>query len=270
MHAPLLTAIVHGRSVRYLDSDGTSDAPTLVLIHAFPLGVQMWEPQHSAFNGWRVVVPALPGFDGSDGADSGSMEDFARHVNGLLDHLRVERAVICGLSLGGYTTFRMIRQRPDRASALILADTRCGADTEDARAARFRMLGILAEKGPAGVFEEMRPKLVGATTHASRPDVLEKLRSQMESQSSAAVEGAIRAMLGRPDSTSLLSSIKVPTLVVVGEQDALTPAAESERMQAGIEGARLVRIPRAGHMSNMEDPAAFNAAVSAFLATLTT
>ena len=246
-----------------------NDARTLVLIHAFPFGARMWDPQLTAFDGWRVVAPPLPGFDGS-AAGRASMEGFARRINGHLDRLDVEEAVVCGLSLGGYVTFAVIRQRPERASALILADTRCGADNEDGRAGRIRMLGILDHKGPAGVFEDMRPKLFGETTHAQRPDVVAAARAMAESQKPGAIEDAIRAMLDRPDCAPLLKTIRVPTLIVVGEEDTLTPSAESERIQQLIPGSTLVRIPGVGHLSSLEDPAAFNAVVNTFLATLAT
>jgi 3-oxoadipate enol-lactonase len=243
------------------------DARTLVLIHAFPLGARMWAPQFQAFAGWHTSTPSLPGFDGSRAGGS-SINGFASRVNIALDRLGIERAVIGGLSLGGYVAFGVIRQRPERASALILADTRSGADSDEGRAARLRMLALLEQKGPSGVFEEMRPKLFGQTTHAERPEVVAEVKRMVEAQTPAAVEGAIRAMLDRPDSTPLLASIRVPTLIVVGEEDTLTPPAESERMHAGIRGSTIVRIPRAGHMSNMENPQAFNAAVSGFLAAI--
>ena len=227
----------------------------------------MWAPQRSVRPGWRVVTPALPGFDGTD-AGASSMDAFATHVNQELDRRGIERAVIGGLSLGGYVAFGVLRQRPERVSGLILADTRAGADGDKARDARISMLRILEEHGPSGVFEEMRPKLFGATTHADRPAVVEYAKGLAESQTPAAIEGAIRAMLDRPDSTPLLGTIAVPTLIVVGEEDALTPPVESEGMQAAIPGATLVRLPGAGHLSNLEAPDAFNAAVSAFLSTL--
>jgi 3-oxoadipate enol-lactonase len=163
-------------------------------------------------------------------------------------------------------TFGVIRQRPERASALILADTRCGADTDEGRAGRARMLTILADKGPLGVFDEMRPKLFGKTTNAERPGVVEEGKWMVEDQSPAAVGGAIRAIRDRPDSTPLLGSIRVPTLIVVGEEDELTPPVESVRMHDAIAGSTLVRIPRAGHLASLEDPAAFNAALGTFLA----
>jgi len=244
-----------------------TETRTLVLLHAFPLGARMWAPQQSAFPGWRVVTPALPGFDGSDTAAS-SMDAFATHVNQELDRLGIGRAVIGGLSLGGYVAFGVLRQRLKRVSALVLADTRSGADSDQGREGRLRMLRILEEQGPSGVFDEMRPKLFGATTHAERPAVVEYAKELSGSQSRAAVEGAIRAMLDRPDSTPLLGTIAVPTLIVVGQEDALTPPADSEAMRVAIPRATLVQLPRAGHLSNLETPEAFNAAVSTFLSTL--
>jgi pimeloyl-ACP methyl ester carboxylesterase len=196
------------------------------------------------------------------------MEAFATHVNEELDKHGIGRAVIGGVSLGGYVAFGVLRQRPERVSALILADTRAGADNDQVREGRLRMLRLLEEHGPAGVFDDMRPKLFGATTHAGRPAVLEYAKGLVESQTPAAIEGAIRAMLERPDSTPLLGRIAVPTLIVVGEEDALTPPAESEGMQAAIPGAILARLPRAGHLSSLETPEAFNAAVAAFLSTI--
>ena len=244
-----------------------TDTRTLVLLHAFPLGTRMWAPQQSAFPGWRVITPALPGFDDSH-ASASSMDVFAAHVNQELDRLEIGSAVIGGLSLGGYVAFGVLRKRPERVSALILADTRSGADGVQAREGRLRMLQILEKDGPSGVFAEMCPKLFGATTHADRPAVVEQARGLAESQTSAAIEGAIRAMLDRPDSTPLLATIAVPTLIIVGEEDVMTPPAESEGMQAAIPRATLVRLPHAGHLSNLETPEAFNEAVSAFLSTL--
>ena len=244
-----------------------TDARTLVLLHAFPLGTRMWMPQRSAFPGWRVITPALPGFDDSH-VSASSMDGFATHVNEQLDRLEIGSAVIGGLSLGGYVAFGVLRQRPGRASALILADTRPGADGEQAREGRLRLLQTLEEHGPSGVFADMRLKLFGSTTHADRPDVVERARGFAESQTPDAIAGAIRAMLDRPDSTPMLGTINVPTLIVVGDEDVLPPPAEAEAMQAAIPGATLVRLPHAGHLSNLETPDAFNAAVNAFLSTL--
>lgn len=240
---------------------------TLVLVHAFPLGARMWTEQRSAFRGWTVLTPSLPGFDGTP-IGPGTMEAFASRVHEFLDEHGVERAVIGGLSLGGYVTFAMLRQRPERALGLILADTRCTPDAPEGRDARLRMIDVVESRGPHGVFMSMAPGVMGATTQAARPLVVERVRQLILSQSKAAIEGAIRAMLDRPDSTDLLGAIRVPTLILVGDQDIMTPPSDAERMHAGIPGSELVVLSGAGHLSNMETPYAFNAAVSAFLSTL--
>jgi pimeloyl-ACP methyl ester carboxylesterase len=180
----------------------------------------------------------------------------------------VDRAVVGGLSLGGYVAFAMLRQRPERVSGLILADTRCTADAPEGRDARLRMLDVLAARGPHGIFLSMAPGVMGATTQQARPLVVERVRQLILSQSRPAIEGALRAMLDRPDSTDLLPTIEVPTLILVGDQDIMTPVADAERMHAGIRGSELVVLSGSGHLSNMETPYAFNAAVSAFLSGL--
>jgi pimeloyl-ACP methyl ester carboxylesterase len=138
------------------------------------------------------------------------MDAFATDVNAQLDRLGIGRAVVGGLSRGGYVAFGVLRQRPERVNALILADTRSEADGDQAREGRLLMLRTLEEHGPSGVFEEMRPKVFGTSTHANRPSVIEHARELVNSQTPAALEGAIRAMLDRPNSTPLLGTIAVP------------------------------------------------------------
>ena len=227
----------------------------------------MWEGQLAlAETGWRVIVPQLRGFDGGTGdPPTASIDDYAGDVIDLLDALHVHQAVIGGLSMGGYVSFALLRLAARYVQGLILADTRSQADTPEGVAARVRMLQILQDKGPAGVADEMMPKLLGETTHRGRPAVVEQVRSLMLASSADAIGGAIRALMTRPDSTPLLASIHVPTLIVVGDEDTLTPPAASEEMHRAVGGSELVRIPHAGHMSNLEQPDVFNAALTAFL-----
>jgi 3-oxoadipate enol-lactonase len=242
---------------------------TLVLLHAFPLNARMWEPQLAfAEQGWRVIVPQLRGFDGGHhDPPASSMDDYAGDLVDLLDALHVERAVIGGCSMGGYVAFALLRHAPTYVGGLILADTRSQADTPDGRQGREKMLGLLADKGPAGVAEEMLPKLLGETTRREQPAVAERVRALILANANDAIAGAIRALMTRPDSTPLLPSLHVPTLIVVGAEDVLTPPANSESMHQAIPGSELAVIPRAGHLSSLEQPDAFNAAVARFLAT---
>lgn len=268
MSAQIQKARVGGRWARYLEVGDPVAPRALVLVHAFPVGVQMWTPQVEAFPDWRVILPALPGFDGSDLLDTPSVEECARHILGLLDVLGVPRAVVGGVSLGGYVTFAILREAPDRVDGVILADTRSTADTPEALGARRRLLETTARSGPAGVAAEMVPKLLGKTTLARRAAVVEQVQGMIERQTPDGIAAAIRMLMSRPDSTPLLPAMRVPAAIIVGEEDVLTPPADAEAMHAAIPQSTLSRIPEAGHLSNIEHPAAFDAAVAAFLAHL--
>jgi pimeloyl-ACP methyl ester carboxylesterase len=270
MSLHLETAPVAGRAAHYVDSGArprgdSRSQRTVVLLHGFPLGVQMWKPQLDAFPGWRVIVPALPGYDGSEAAADASMDLYARHVLALLDHLGIDRAVFGGLSMGGYVTFSIMRQAPDRARGLILADTRAPADTDEQKVLRRRMLDILEREGARAVAMELMARLLAPATMSEHPEIVAAMRQMIEIQTRETIAASLRAMMERPDSRALLPTLSVPTVLLVGVDDVLTPVAESEAMRAAIPGSTLVTVPAAGHMSNLENADAFNAAVREFL-----
>jgi len=240
---------------------------TLVLIHGFPLSARMWEGQLGlAAQGWRVIAPQLRGFDHTPSPSvASSMDDYAGDLVDLLDGLHIDQAVIGGLSMGGYVTFALFRHAARYFRGMVLADTRAQADAPPAVEARQRMLQAVNEHGSAAAADEMLPKLVCDATRARRPEVTDALRAMIVGNTRETVAGAIVALMTRPDSTPLLPTIHCPTLILVGDQDAITPPALSEEMQRGIPGAELVVIPEAGHMSNIEQPVAFNAALARFL-----
>lgn len=263
------------RTLAYLDSDpAASDKLVLVLAHAFPLGAQMWEPQFKgAFWGWRILAPDLRGFGGStddrgDGVDP-SIDDYADDVASLVREVAGAPVVLGGLSMGGYAAFAVMRRTPTLVRGLILADTRAGADSLEGRAARKAMLTLLEREGPQGVARDMMPKLLGATTREQNPDAEETVRRLIKRQSPNGIRDAIVRMMERPDSTPLLPAITIPALVIVGEEDTLTPPAESEAIAAALPNASLVRIAGAGHLSNVERSQAFEASVEDFLGGLT-
>lgn len=244
---------------------------TLLLIHAFPANARLWEPQFAlADEGWHVVAPHLRGFgDLDEGTPPDTrIDDYAADIEGLLRDLDVRQAVVGGLSMGGYTAFALYRRAPSLVRALILADTRAEADPPEARQNRLRLIEAARTGGVAAVADEMVPRLLGATTHARRPEVVARVRELIAESHPDAPIAALHAMMTRREATSLLGSVSVPTLVVVGDEDVLTPPALSEAMARGIPGAELVVVPGAGHYPNLEDPAAFNAAVAAFLGRL--
>jgi 3-oxoadipate enol-lactonase len=239
---------------------------TLILIHGFPLNARMWEPQLAlAEHGWRVIAPQLRGFDGDSRAPGQSVDDYAGDIFDLLDALHITDAVIGGLSLGGYVAFAMFRYAARYFRGLVLADTRPQADTPEGIEARRKMLALVNEQGPGAVADEMIPKLLGETTSRNSPDVAARVRELILASSSAAVAGALTALMTRPDSTPLLESIHCPTVILVGEEDTVTPPALSQGMHQAIAGSELVTIPRAGHLANLEQPEAFNAALARFL-----
>lgn len=251
--------------LRFVASGDPSAPRTLVLLHAFPVGIELFSPQQDAFPAWRIVTPALPGFDGSDLLVQPTVDEYARHVVALLDELRIERAVFGGVSMGGYLVFGVLRHAAHRVAGIVLADTRSGADSEAALEGRRRALQIVRDGGPTAVADDMLPKLLGETTRRSQPELVTRVRTMIERQSSDAIAAAIEVLRSRPDSTPLLKDIAVPALVVVGSEDTLTPPSDAEQMAAAIPGAQLARIDDAGHLSNIENPGAFNARFQAFL-----
>jgi pimeloyl-ACP methyl ester carboxylesterase len=239
----------------------------VVLVHAFPLSAQLWNRQADLMpEGWTLFAPELPGFGRSTAAPASSMDEFARAVFGAMDDVGIERAVIGGMSMGGYITFEMYRQAPQRFVGMILADTRATPDNDQQKDARRKAITTVREKGPSAIADDMIPKLLGETTTREQPGLVQEVRGMIERNSPDAIAGALEAMMGRPDSTTMLSRIDVPTLILCGDEDVLTPPADSQAMHAAIPGSRLEVIKGAGHLSNIERPAEFSAALASFLA----
>jgi 3-oxoadipate enol-lactonase len=256
--------------LRYLEAlprPGVRRRGTLLLIHAFPVNARMFEEQLAlSEGGWHVIAPQLRRFDGGD-ADppASSMDDYAGDVIDLLDALAVQEAVIGGVSMGGYIAFAMFRHAPRYFQGLVLADTRSEADTPEGAEGRRKMLQLVRDTGATAVADEMIPKLLGQSTRASKPDVVARVRALVLSSSTEAIADAIVALMTRADSTPLLPAIHCPTLIVVGEEDTVTPKPMAEAMHRAIAGSELASIANAGHLANLEQPAAFNAALARFL-----
>jgi pimeloyl-ACP methyl ester carboxylesterase len=260
---------IDGRTVRYLDS---GEGRPLLLIHAFPLTADLWRLQAAALpSGWRLIAPDLRGFGGSSRragdttVAARSIDDHAIDALALLDRLGIERAVVGGLSMGGYVTFAIHRRAAHRVQALVLADTRAEADTDEARGNRDAMLASLKTGGPAAVADAMLPKLLAPATLRDRPEIAVTIRRTIEAADPEGIADAITCLKTRPDSTPLLSRIAVPVLLVVGRDDVLTPVALHETMHATLPGASLTVIEGAGHLSNLERPDVFNRTLARFL-----
>ncbi|MGB8343599.1 MAG: alpha/beta fold hydrolase [Ktedonobacteraceae bacterium] len=243
----------------------------IIFLHAFPLNRSMWEGEIKALlqqGRYRLVALDWRGFGESEIAgDSSTMDLFADDVAGLMDRLGMQDAILCGLSMGGYAAFAFLRKYPQRVKGLILADTRPGADTPDARDNR-ESVARLAETGGTGAIADLQlPRVISAETRQRHPDVEARIRQLIDSAMPQGIAAASRGMALRADSSDLLERISVPTLVIVGEQDALTPPDVAQEYAARIPNAQLITIPHAGHLSNLEQPEAFLRAVSGFLAT---
>jgi 3-oxoadipate enol-lactonase len=232
----------------------------LVLIHAFPLNADFWRPQlDNPPPGWRLVAPDVLG------PSDTSMDDYAARVEAVVNALGLGRIVLGGLSMGGYIIFALVRRAKLAVRGLVLADTRAEADTEEGRAGRRKLMAVADAEGPAGVAREMLPKLLGETTRRERPHVVATVDALIKSHSTAALTSALAAMMERPDSTPLLGTIDVPTLVLVGEEDVLTPPSNSETIARGIGGSRLARVAKAGHLASLERPDLVSAELARFL-----
>lgn len=247
------------------------DGPVLVLLHAFPCDGRMWEPQAEAAvaAGWRVLVPDLPGFGESPLAEAApDLAVVADAVLAMLDDRDVDRCVLGGVSLGGYVAMELLRARPSMLAGLVLCDTKASADGPEARANRERLAGLALEAGEGlgRLLEQaVLPGLLGATSREQRPDVVQRVRGWLDDADPAAVAWYQRAMADRPDSAVDLTDVDPPTLVVWGDEDALSDRAEQERMVGAVTDARLVVVPGAGHLANVEDPEVVSAAIVQFL-----
>jgi len=260
-----MKATIDGSEIAY---EVSGSGPALLLLHAFPLGLSMWDAQVEALSAaHRVVRFDARGFGGSaTGGGPLTMERIADDGAALLDHLGIDRAVVGGCSMGGYAAFAFVRRHPQRLAGLVLQDTRAAGDTAEAKANRATLAAkVLAEGAPAAV-EAFLPKLVGETTHRERGALVASLRKQILAASPQGIANALHGLAARADSRETLPTIAVPTLVLVGTEDVLTPAAEATTMAAAIPRARLDVIPEAGHLANLENPAAVNAALLGFLA----
>jgi pimeloyl-ACP methyl ester carboxylesterase len=259
-----MKARIDGAAIEY---DARGEGPAALLLHAFPLGLSMWDAQAAALaDAHRVVRFDARGFGGSTlGEGPLTMERIADDGAALLDLLGIEKAILGGCSMGGYAAFAFVRRHPQRIAALILQDTRAGADTAEARASRAALAARVLGEGPVAAVDALLPKLLGETSHRERPSLVASLRERILAASPRGIANALQGLAARADSRETLPTIDVPTLVLVGAEDVLTPPAEAATMAAAIPGARLDVIPGAGHLANLENPDAVNAAWRAFL-----
>jgi pimeloyl-ACP methyl ester carboxylesterase len=196
------------------------------------------------------------------------MDRYADDVVAVLDSIAIDRAAVVGLSMGGYVAFALWRRHRARIRALVLADTRAGADDDAGRERRRQLAELARHHGSSAVADRQVTGLLGKTTRQRHPHIVTAVQRMMSAGRVDGIVGALEAMMSRPDSTATVATIDVPTLVIVGAEDAVTPPKEARALHAGIAGSRLEVLSRAGHLSNIERPAAFNAVLAEFLAAL--
>lgn len=247
---------------------GPPDGMPVVLLHGFPFDRHLWEPQQDvlAQEGYRVVLPDLRGHGHSPSTpEVATMEAMASDVFRLLDRLQASRTVVVGHSMGGYVALAMYAAEPDRFAGLVLANTRAEADDEEGQAKRDEMATAVREGGSDVLVDRMFDKLMSPTTRERQPALVESVVRIMRQ---TPPEGAVNALMGmrdRPDRRDLLRKIRVPTLVIAGVDDPITPPDDARAMADAIPGARLEVLGGAAHLSMLESPKAFNEALLGFL-----
>jgi 3-oxoadipate enol-lactonase len=241
----------------------------VVFLHGFPLDRRMWEAQTAKLSDhYRVIAPDLRGFGQSRRSDPFTIESLADDTHLFLEQLAATPCVLAGLSMGGYVALAYAKKYPNDLRGLILVDTKAEADTPQAREGRAKMIEQARTSGAGAVADQMLPKMLSPATQEGRPDVVKTLRAMMAGCSPQTIEYALAAMRDRPDRSGELRGIKVPTLVIVGDADAITPPDVAEKMHKAIPGSKLEVIRGAGHMSPMEQPDQVNRAIERFMSTL--
>lgn len=257
---------VNGHSLYYREQ-GPADGLPVVFIHGFPFSHRLWDPQLKALpDSYRGVAYDVRGHGKSDVGDGQySVELFVDDLLGLLDHLAIDQAVVCGLSMGGYIALRALERHPDRFQGLILCDTRSTPDTDQVKVERTTTIRAVKTGGLQPFAEGFVKAVFAPASFTVIPAVVHKIRDIIAATDPLAISGTLLALAARTDTTPALSRITVPTLILVGQHDTLTPPADAEAMHSQLPKAELHIIPGAGHVSNLENRTAFNEHLLAFL-----
>lgn len=261
-----MRTILNGLKTFYLEA-GNPDGLPILLIHGFPFSHEMWDPQIEVLQKrYRVVAYDLRGH-GQTGFGDGqyTLEFFVDDLIALLDFLKIQKAILCGLSMGGYIALRTVERNPERVSALILADTQAKADSNETKVKRAAAIKSVKVNGVRAYSESFVKTAFASQSLEEKKDVVEKIRRIIQSNTSLGICGALLALVGRTDTTAALSAFKVPTMILVGENDALTPPAASQEMHSRIADSEIHVILNAAHMSNLENTEEFNRHMLNFL-----
>jgi len=254
-----------------LEYDEAGTGQTVLLIHGFPLNRQMWQPQIDALSatGFRVIAPDLRGFGNSAaGASPGMMDTLADDLVHLLDQLQIEKAVVAGMSMGGYVLLNLLRRYPQRINAACFVVTRSDADDGAGRAKRNHLIAEIEAGRPQTVAEAFIPALFAPHTTQNHPELVEMVHNWISATSTTGLIHGLQAIRDRVDSTPLLATLQIPTLVIGSEEDQAIPPEQSIALAKQIPAANLSMLPAVGHMGNLENPELFNQALITFLHSL--
>ena len=262
-----MEALINGIRLHYIDVGANSQKPPIVLIHGFPFSLEMWNPQIDFLKGnYRVIAYDIRGHGNSDDGDGQyTIEFFVDDLIALLDYLKIPKVTICGLSMGGYIALRAIERNPDRVSSLILCDTGPQADSNEVKIRRAANIKSVKTNGVKAFAEGFVKAIFTPESLKSRPDKVEAVSQLIESNSEMGICGTLLALAARTDTTDSLDLIKVPTLILVGEEDKITPPKLSELMDSNISNSEIHVISNAAHLSNIESTLEFNRHLSEFL-----
>lgn len=260
---------VNGLTMNYQER-GLPQGLPVVFVHGFPFSHAMWDPQMMALpQDYRAISYDVRGHGESEAGDGQySIEYFVDDLVGLLDHLGIPKSVLCGLSMGGYIALRAAERHPERIRALVLCDTRSEADPNEAKVKRAGQAKSVKQTGAKAFAEGFVKAVFAPATFQSNPKAVETIKEIIAATPPLAIAGTLLALAARTDTTASLSTINVPTLIMVGELDTLTPPSASEAMQKHIKGSTMHVIRQAAHMSNIEHPGAFNKHLIDFLKTV--
>jgi len=266
---PGVEAFVNRLKLFYTDA-GKTTAPAVVFIHGFPFDHTMWQEQVAILEDtFRVITYDQRGHGQSPTGDGQYIfEQFVDDLIGLLDILGIQQAILCGLSMGGYVALRAMEREPSRFRGLVLCDTRSEADSNEGKLKRAASIRTITEKGTVTFVDGFLKSIFTPESFTAKPQAVAQIRQVMLSNTAKGICGTQIALATRTDTTALLANIKVPTLILVGKEDPITPPEAARSMHERIQGSILVEIPGASHLSNIENPALFNESLKRFLNTL--
>lgn len=260
---------INGVRLYYVDAGIDSSKPPIVLIHGFPFSSEMWKPQIDFLKTkYRVIAYDIRGHGNSDDGDGQyTIEFFVDDLIALLDHLKIQKVTLCGLSMGGYIALRAVERNPERVASLVLCDTGPQADSNEVKIRRSANIKSVKTNGVKAFADNFIKAVFAPSSLKSKPFEVEAIRKIIESNSEVGICGTLLALASRTDTTDSLDLIRVPTLIMVGEEDKVTPPKLSEVMDSQISGSLLHVLKNAGHLSNLENSVDFNKYLSEFLST---